>query len=154
MTQSFQRTAVTAAVLAVAFAGGGVLCAENAPAPATTPGSQQAITGEVVDPSSYLRHGHRGAEMEEQTYAAVDGGQSLALLEDGTETLYLFLSEQAGEDPNELAYDYINQKVTAKGQVYERGGLKGLVASSVEPVAPPAEAATTPATPDAKPSAR
>ncbi|MBI4341296.1 MAG: hypothetical protein HY598_03345 [Candidatus Omnitrophica bacterium] len=122
-----------------------LLYAEEAPAPATPPADQRMITGEVVDPAAYLRLGQRGVEMEEQTYAAVDGGQSLALLEDGTNTLYLLLAEQAGEDPNELVYDYVNQHVKAVGRVYERGGLKGFVATAVEPVVPAAPATATPA---------
>ena len=59
--------------------------------------------------------------------------------------------EEPGEDPNELAYDYVNQAVTVTGAVYERGGLRGIVAESVEPLAGPAATpdtdTPTPATP-------
>ena len=115
----------------------------SAPVPAT---EQRTLVGEVVDPAAYLKNGARGVEMTEQTYTAVDGGQTLALLEDGTNNLYLLLAEQTGEDPNELVYDYVNQRVTAKGAVYEKGGLRGFMAASVEPVAAatPATAATVP----------
>ncbi len=130
------------------------LCAENAPAPAS-PADQQVVTGEVVDPASYLKDGHRGTEMSEQTYAAVDGGQTLALLQDGTNNLYLLVAEQAGEDPNELAYDYVNQQVKAVGRVYERGGLRGFAATSIEPAVPvtpkPAAASALPS--EKKPAA-
>ncbi len=95
---------------------------------------QRTLVGEVVDPAAYLKNGARGVAMTEQTYTAVDGGQTLALLEDGTGNLYLLLAEQTGEDPNELAYDYVNQRVTAKGAVFEKGGLRGFMAASVEPV--------------------
>lgn len=127
-------------------------------APASTPApttDQQTITAEVVDPSSYLQEGRHGAELSEQTYSAVDGGQTLALLENGTGNLYLLLAEQAGEDPNELAYDYVNQQVKAQGKVYERGGVRGFVATSIElvaPAAPTPAAASTPA-PEDKPTA-
>ena len=97
---------------------------------------EQSLQGEIVDPASYLKEGRHGAEMTDQTYEAVDGGQTLALLEEGTGTLYLLLSEQAGEDPSELAYDSVNKKVTVKGHVYERGGVHGLVATSLEPIGP------------------
>ena len=103
----------------------------------------KTLQGEIVDPASYLKEGHHGLEMEDTTFEAVDGGQTLALLEDGTENLYLFLGAEAGEDPNELAYDYVNQAVTVTGAVYERGGLRGIVADSVEP---PAAAVTLPDT--------
>ena len=103
----------------------------------------KTFTGEIVDPAEYLKDGRHGLEMEDETFEAVDGGQTLALLEDGTGNLYLFLGAEAGEDPNELAYDYVNQTVTVTGAVYERGGLRGIVADSVEP---PAAAVTLPDT--------
>lgn len=115
-------------------------------AAATAPGAADiTVVGEVIDPAAYLKDGKHGVEMTEETYTAVDGGQSLALLETGTGNLYLLLAEQNGEDPNELVYDYVNQQVTAKGRVYEKSGIRGFVAASVEPVA-----AATPA-PDANP---
>lgn len=105
------------------------------------PSDQQAeattIQGEVVDPSTYLQDGRHGPELAEQTYEAVDGGQTLALLEDGTNTLYLLIAERPGEDPNELVYDYVNQQVKATGHVYQRGGVRGVVLSTVSPIEPP-----------------
>jgi hypothetical protein len=96
------------------------------------------LTGEIVDPGLYLREGARGTP--EQTYDAVDGGQSLALLEQNGR-LYLLLAERPGEDPNELFYDHVGQSVRITGRVYERGGVLGLVAESVEPIGPGPEAA-------------
>lgn len=119
--------------------------------------AQEAATvqGEIVDPASYLKDGRRGLEMEDETFEAVDGGQTLALLENGTGNLYLLLGAEAGEDPNELAYDYVNQPVRVSGAVYERGGLRGIVADSVEPLAAPIAASDTatpaPATPPLEP---
>ena len=111
--------------------------AEDQPVSTPSP-TEQTIQGEVVDPAAYLKDGTRGPETAHQTYDAVDGGQSLALLENGTGALYLLLAEQPGEDPNELVYGYVNQIVKVKGRVFERGRLKGLVVSSVEPVEPAA----------------
>lgn len=102
--------------------------------PIVAAAEERTITGEIVDPAGYVKEGRRGPELVEQTYEAVDGGQTLAVLEDGTDTLYLLLAEQPGEDPNELAYDYVNQQVKVKGTVHERGGLRGMVATSVEPL--------------------
>lgn len=116
----------------------------------------KTLRGEVVDPASYLQDGRRGLEMEDETFEAVDGGQTLALLEEGTDNLYLFLGAAAGEDPNELAYDYVNQEVTVIGTVYERGGLRGIVADSIEPLASPAQPpdqAVTPSSPPTEPAA-
>lgn len=104
--------------------------------------TEQPITlqCEVVDPSTYLKEGRHGPELTDQTYEAVDGGQTLALLDPKTGTLYLLLTEEAGEDPNELVYDYANQTVTVTGRLYERGGMKGIVVLSVEPPPPTPEA--------------
>ena len=115
---------------------------------------ERTIQGEVVDPAAFLKEGRHGAEAENQTYEAVDGGQTLALLEAGTETLYLFLAEEAGEDPNELVYDHVNKQVTVTGSVYERGGMRGIVATAIQPVEPataPAASTPTPADGSAPP---
>ena len=100
-------------------------------------GAEEArvIQGEIVDPAVYLKEGLHGPEMVNQTFEALDGGQTLALLEDASDTLYLLLAEEPGEDPNELVYDYVNQRLAVTGMVYERAGLKGIVIRSVEPLA-------------------
>ena len=96
---------------------------------------ERVVEGEIVDPSGYLKNSYRGPDAVELTYEAVDGGQTLALLDAGG-VLYLLLTEESGEDPNELVYDYVNQQVKITGKVYERGGVKGIVAVSVEPLEP------------------
>ncbi len=111
---------------------------------ATAPAAEkQTIQGEIVDPAGYLKEGRRGSEVTERTFEAVDGGQTLALLEDGTDTLYLFLTEEPGEDPNELVYDHVNQHMKIAGRVYARSGMHGIVVSSAEPL----ETAETPPAP-------
>ena len=111
---------------------------------------EQTIRGEIVDPAAYLKDGRHGPELVNQTYEALDGGQTLAVLDDTGEHLYLLLAEEPGEDPNELVYDYVNQHLLVKGTVYERGGVRGIVVRSVEPIdaapAPPAEPAKQPET--------
>ena len=124
------------AILCFGFAHS--VCAEQSPA--------VKIRGEVVDPALYLREGRHGGEVADQTYEAVDGGQALALLEENTGTLYLFLAAQPGEDPNELVYDSVNKTVTVTGTIYERGGVKGIEPTTVELLAPPTEP-TKPKTP-------
>lgn len=91
----------------------------------------QTLQGEVVDPALYLREGRHGPEVEDMIYDAVDGGQTLALLDDAG-SLYLFLAGEAGADPNELLYEHVGRKIKISGTVYERGGLKGIVVTSVE----------------------
>ncbi len=101
------------------------------------PGAQaaeQTIQGEVIDPATYLKDGRHGSQQVEQTYESVDGGQTLAILDEQNKALYILLADNPGTDPSELAYDYVNQKVKVVGQVYERDGLRGIVASSIEPI--------------------
>ncbi len=105
--------------------------------PAQAEEPTKTIQGEVVDPAAYLKDGKRGAELADQTSEAVNGGQTLAILEDGSGSLYLLLTEEVGEDPNELVYDYANQQVKVTGKVYERGGLRGIVPTTVVPLTPP-----------------
>ena len=132
---SFNRSFWALGFLVLSFTAS--VSAENPPAPAAAASAsgQETVTGEVVDPAAFLKEGRHGADATEQTYTAVDGGQTLAILENGTQNLYLLLAEQTGEDPNELVYDYVNQQVTAKGRTFEKGGVRGFVATSVEPVA-------------------
>jgi len=109
---------------------------------------ERTITGELLDPASYVKDGRRGTDMTEATYEALEGGQTLAIVEDGTGSVYVLFAEQAGEDPNELAYDYVNQSVRITGQVYERGGLRGVVPALIEPVVA-VDGAVAPANADA-----
>lgn len=114
-------------------------------APATAQ-EERTFRGEIVDPASYLKDGRHGASLIDQTYEALDGGQTLALLEETTGTLYLLLAEEPGEDPNELVYDYVNQPLVVQGTIYERSGLHGIVLHSIEPIEPvePTGAASPP----------
>ncbi len=118
-----------------------------APPPAFTQG-EHTLEVEVVDPATYLKTAQHGPELTDQTYEAVDGGQTLALLDPKTGALYLLLTEEPGEDPNELVYDYANQTVTVTGRLYERGGMKGMVVLSVEPPQPEPDNPTPAPEPD------
>lgn len=102
------------------------------PAPESGAGQELTIEGEVIDPASYLKEGVRGAEHTDETYEALDSGQTPALLETSTGTVYLFLASAPGEDPSSLVYDYVNQTVKVTGRVFERGGLRGIVPSDVQ----------------------
>ena len=121
--------------------------------------AEVTVQGEVVDPAAYLKSGQHGAAQENTTYEAVDGGQTLALLDETSHALYLLLAEAPGEDPNELVYDFVNKTVKATGELYERDGVKGFVLKTVEPVggsepaagAPAARPTTSPVSPASPP---
>lgn len=101
-------------------------------------GRSATVQGEIIDPALYLREGRHGLEAKDLIDKAVDRGQTLALLEEGTNAVYLFLAEEAGQDPNDLVYEHAGRWVRVTGTVYERRGLKGIVASSVELLTRPA----------------
>lgn len=125
-----KRFRATAALLAVlSLAGASAARAQ-----------ERTIQGEVVDPAMYLREGRHGKDVEELIFDAVDGGQALALLEDGTGALYLFLASEPGADPNELVYEYAGRSIKATGPVYAQGGVKGMVVTRVESLDGPAVA--------------
>jgi hypothetical protein len=117
--------------------------------PGASLGAQEetVLQGEIVNPAAYLKDGARGPAVVEQSYEAVEAGQTLALLDDATSTLYLLLADAAGQDPNELVYEYVNQRVKLTGVIYERDGVKGVVVTNVEPLAPePSETQAVPPT--------
>ena len=102
------------------------------------------VKGEVIDPGLYLREGRHGPEIEEQIYDAVDGGQSLGILEDNTNTVYLCLAAQAGDDPNESLYEHAGRRVSVTGELYQRGGVKGVVVKTVQSLEPTPPEETVP----------
>ncbi len=114
-----------------ALSGAMTLAAEESQA------GQTVLRGEIMDPAMYLRDGRHGPETTDQTYAAVDGGQTLALLTTEGD-VYLFLAEEPGEDPNELAYDYVTQQVNVTGRVYQKAGMFGIVPTLIQPINPTA----------------
>lgn len=118
----------------------GLAAAVASTAPAGLYGaSDLTFQAEVIDPAAYLKDGQHGPEVADRTYESAEGGQTLALLDSKTGTVYLLLAEEPGEDPNELVYDYANQVVTVTGRVHERGGMKGLIVLSVQGPPPPTE---------------
>ena len=138
MRRTRQTGLVTAVGCIMALAGGaGFVLAEDQP-----------LRGELVDPAEYLKTGASGSELTEDIYAGVDGGQTLAFREADSGTLYLLLAGMPGEDPNELAYDYIGKRVTVAGKTYERGGLRGILLSSIEEIPQEGVEADPPAEPD------
>ena len=120
--------------------GTGLMIILSSAAPATLrAASDVTLQVEVIDPAAYLQDGQHGAEFADRTYEAVEGGQTLALLDPATGTVYTLLAEEPGDDPNELVYDFANQLITVTGRVYEKGGMKGLVVLSAQGPPPPPE---------------
>ena len=106
--------------------------AAEAPAAAKS-GTVKTIVGEVVEPGCYLVNGARGEGHKECALACAKAGQTLAILEKKTNKLYIAANGRPGDDPNKLLIDHIAHNVQVKGRVYTRGGMMGIVITSVEP---------------------
>jgi hypothetical protein len=88
------------------------------------------LTGEIVDTHCYTSRGARGEEHAGCANACISRDVPAALLTDDG-TLYLLLNEKSSSVKEKIA-GKAGKKVTAKGKVVERSGLKALQLTSVE----------------------
>ena len=88
------------------------------------------LTGEIVDLHCYTSRGARGEEHAGCSNACISRDVPAGLLtEDGT--LYLLVNEKPVSVKEKIA-GKAGKKVTARGTVVERSGLKALQVTSVE----------------------
>lgn len=109
--------------------------AAEAPKGSTAPSKLGAktIIGEVIDPACWVINGAKGDAHKECMIACAKSGQTLAILEQKTNKIYILATERPGDDPNRGVIDYAGQKVMVKGKVFSRGGLIAIQVASVEP---------------------
>ena len=93
----------------------------------------KTIIGEVIDPACWVINGAKGDAHKECMIACAKSGQTLAILEQKTNKIYILATERPGDDPNRGVIDYAGQKVMVKGKVFSRGGLIAIQVASVEP---------------------
>lgn len=89
----------------------------------------RAVTGEVVDLAGYLMLGARG----EAGRALAKGGTAALLTEDGK--VLVLLNDPQKADRIDFA-PHAGRRVSVRGSAYSKGGVTGLVASSIEPAKP------------------
>jgi len=90
------------------------------------------IKGEVVDVSCYLGHGAKGEGHKDCAIACAKAGGALGILTaDGKLYVSLMPDDHSG-GPNEKLMDHITHTVTAKGMVRSKGGVNGIMLTSVE----------------------
>lgn len=109
--------------------------AAEAPKGSTAPSKlgTKTIIGEVIDPACWVINGAKGDAHKECMIACAKSGQTLAILEQKTNKIYILATERPGDDPNRGVIDYAGQKVMVKGKVFSRGGLIAIQVASVEP---------------------
>jgi|SRR5579872_6940581 len=81
----------------------------------------QTVTGEVVDLMCYLDHGAKGDKHAGCAKTCISGGGPVGLL---TEDNQLYLVIGAHKPINDKLADFAAKKVTLKGKVVEKNGMK------------------------------
>ena len=91
------------------------------------------VKGEVVDLVSYMVSGTRANSPQgiEIVKASAEGGNPLGILEDGTGRLYVVTMKQANTAANATLSPYIGSRITAKGQLYTKGGTRVLILTTI-----------------------
>lgn len=92
--------------------------------------AQVTLTGEVVDLHCYISRGNKGEEHAGCSNACISRDVPAALLADDG-TLYLLVNEKPVSVKEKIA-GKAGKKVTAKGKVIERSGMKALQLASIE----------------------
>ncbi len=94
-------------------------------------GTEQTITGTVIDVSCKFRHGLTGKDHTMCAQVCADKGIPLAILgSDGK--LYMPVSVgMPGEPSNAQLKPYAEQKVTVKGTVFAAGGANAIQIASI-----------------------
>lgn len=94
-------------------------------------GKTVQITGQVVDVACFVGHDSSGAKHEKCAEACARAGNPLAIYDESAKALYLSVSTDH-KNPNTKLMSFIEKKVTVKGTLLEKGGLKGLAIESVQ----------------------
>lgn len=95
------------------------------------------ITGQVIDPACYMKMNQKGPEHKKCAQTCAKSGQTLAILEDKTNKIYISLADEMGGDPNAQILDLAEEHVKVTGKVITKGGLSGIVISKVEKLGAP-----------------
>jgi len=101
---------------------------------------QEALTlrGEIIDTKCYLASstgGGKGPEHKECAISCAKSGVPLGLLEDKTGTVYLIVKATMGS-ANDMLTPFIAERVSLKGTIVERGGVKMIVMDMIERTEP------------------
>jgi len=95
---------------------------------------EMTITGHVIDPACYMTEGRMGADHKKCAQMCAKAGQTLGILEDKTNKIYISLADEMGTDPNAKIFDLAEEHVKVTGKVIHKGGISGIVISKAEAV--------------------
>ncbi|MDE3058087.1 MAG: hypothetical protein KGJ59_09040 [Bacteroidota bacterium] len=92
---------------------------------------ETTVTGEVVDVSCYLHSGARGEDHAACAEACAKAGGELGILTKAGKLYVSVLPDDHKSGPNALLMDHIAHTVEAKGYVRSKGGVNGIMITSV-----------------------
>ncbi len=92
------------------------------------------ITGQVIDPACYMKMNQKGPDHKKCAQTCAKSGQTLAILEDKTNKIYISLADEMGGDPNAKILDLAEEHVKVTGKVISKGGMSGIVIFKAEKV--------------------
>lgn len=97
------------------------------------PGVEKTITGQMIDMACYFKHDSNGAEHKQCARECAQKGLPMAILSDDGK-IYQILG--SGHDDlktvNAAFLDYVEEKVVAVGQVYEKNGANVIVIAKIK----------------------
>lgn len=103
--------------------------------PVAKPAIEKGVTimGEVIDLVSYATSGTLGSTPngKEIITANAKGGNPLGILEKGTGEVYIVTMKQANTPANTTLLPFVGLQITAKGDVYRKGGQRLLVMTTI-----------------------
>ena len=89
------------------------------------------VTGTVVDVACFVGHDSIGEKHATCAEACARAGNPLAIYDARTKSLYLPVAMDH-KNPNMKLMPFIEKRVTVKGKVLAKAGLKGIAIESVE----------------------
>lgn len=95
--------------------------------------SEKEVTlkGEVVDVACYINHGAKGEKHMECAESCAKAGGALGILTSEGKLYVSLLPDSHESGPNALLMDHIAHQVEAKGFVRSKGGVNGIMITSV-----------------------
>lgn len=113
---------LVAFVFATMFLSSALVLAQDKPA---------TITGTVVDTYCFIAMDMSGKGHKKCAEACAKNGAPIGILEERTGTIYLAQSQKDMMYAPPLLVEYLEEKVTVKGKVHEKGGMKVILVESV-----------------------
>jgi len=89
------------------------------------------LKGEVVDVACYISHGAKGEKHKDCAESCAKAGGALGILTADGKLYVSLLPDSHASGPNDVLMDHIAHQVEAKGFVRSKGGVQGIMITSV-----------------------